>query len=184
VGVRAVSVPAVFLDRDGTLVRTLVSNGVPRPVERVADLEILPGVADALARLHEAGFALVVVTNQPDVARGTVDRRVVEQMHAQLRGALPIDAIECCYHDDADACGCRKPQPGMLIDAAARLDILLNDSFVVGDRWRDVEAGKRAGCTTILLRQPYSGDNVQSDFEASDFSEAAEIILRTWEERT
>jgi D-glycero-D-manno-heptose 1,7-bisphosphate phosphatase len=97
---------------------------------------------------------------------------------------LTIDEIACCCHDDADACACRKPAPGMLVDAAKRLDIPLADSFMVGDRWRDVEAGKRAGCRTILLRQTYSGTSVQADFEAVDLPGAAEIILRCWEERT
>jgi D-glycero-D-manno-heptose 1,7-bisphosphate phosphatase len=141
-------------------------------------------VPAALERLREAGFALIVVTNQPDVARGTLDRETVEHMHAELRRTLPLDEIESCFHDDADGCACRKPRPGMLVDAAARLDIPLDDSFVVGDRWRDVEAGKRAGCTTILLRQAYSGESVQADFEAADLSEAAEIILRCRKERT
>ena len=175
---------AVFLDRDGTLVRTSVTNGVPVPAHTVAELDVLPGVTEALDRLRRVGFALVMVTNQPDVARGTLERGTVEDMHAWLRHKLALDEIACCYHDDADACTCRKPLPGMLVDVAERLDIPLADSFMVGDRWRDVEAGKRAGCRTILLRHAYSGTSVQADFEALDLREAAEIILRCWEERT
>jgi histidinol phosphatase-like enzyme len=95
---------------------------------------------------------------------------------------LAVDEIACCYHDDADACACRKPLPGMLVDAAERLGIPLAESFMVGDRWRDVEAGKNAGCRTIWLRQAYSERSVQADFDAADLSEAAEIIVRCWED--
>jgi D-glycero-D-manno-heptose 1,7-bisphosphate phosphatase len=158
-------------------VRTTVQEGVPTAVHRLAELEILPGVAAALHSLRQAGFVLIVVTNQPDVARGTLDRQTVEEMHALLRRDLDIDEVACCYHDDPDGCACRKPRPGLLIDAAERLGIPLRRSFVVGDRWRDVEAGKRAGCRTILLRRPYSGDGVQADFEAADLADAAQIIV-------
>jgi D-glycero-D-manno-heptose 1,7-bisphosphate phosphatase len=174
----------VFLDRDGTLIRTHVVDGVPRPVQSAAQVEMLPGVTVAAKRLREAGFKLVLVTNQPDVARGTLERQAVEEIHAHLRRELRLDEVMCCFHDDADGCRCRKPQAGMLLDAAERLDIRLQTSFMVGDRWRDVEAGRRAGCTTILLREPYSGDSVRADFEVADLVEAAEIILRCQKERT
>lgn len=152
-------------------------------VASLDSVEILPGVGPALEQLHNAGFLLILVTNQPDVARGTLDRAVVEQIHTHLMSELPLDVVECCYHDDGDNCACRKPRPGMLIDAAERLGVTLPHSFAVGDRWRDVEAGKRAGCTTILVRKPYSGECVQADFVAADVREAAEIILRCQEER-
>jgi D-glycero-D-manno-heptose 1,7-bisphosphate phosphatase len=173
---------AVFLDRDGTLNRALMRNDIPTSPACVEQVEILPGVPQALERLKRAGLLLVVVTNQPDVARGTLERRNVEQINAYLGRRLPLDAIFCCYHDDADDCPCRKPRPGMLIDAAERFGVLLPLSFVVGDRWRDIEAGQRAGCTTVLLRQAYSGDSVRPDFEAADLSQAAEIILRSGKE--
>ena len=170
---------AVFLDRDGTLNRTFVRDGIPRPPAGLDKLEVLPGVPEALGRLKEAGFLLIVVTNQPDVARGGLGQEVVEQVHERLRSQLPLDGIVCCFHDDDAGCDCRKPQPGMLIDAAKRFGINLRGSFMVGDRWRDVEAGVRAGCSTVLLRQAYSGgERVQPDFEAADLPEAAEIILR------
>jgi D-glycero-D-manno-heptose 1,7-bisphosphate phosphatase len=175
---------AVFLDRDGTLNRTEVRDGAPRPPNDVEELEILPGVREALERLKRAGLLLVVVTNQPDVARGSLDRRSVEQLHTLLRRRLPLDAIYCCFHDDLDDCPCRKPRPGLLVEAAARFGIELSGSFMVGDRWRDVEAGQRAGCTTVLLRQPYSGaTRAPADFEAADLAEAAEIISHCRDER-
>ncbi len=169
--------PAVFLDRDGTLNRTRIVGGVPRPPAGLDDLEVLPGVGDALAELRRAGYCLVVVTNQPDVARGEATREAVEAIHARLRSQLALDEILVCYHDDADGCRCRKPGVGMLIDAAARFGLDLRRSFMIGDRWRDVGAGRGAGCTTILLRQDYSGDHFRPDYCAADLSAAAAIIL-------
>jgi D-glycero-D-manno-heptose 1,7-bisphosphate phosphatase len=171
--------PAVFLDRDGTLNRAYVREGVSYPPGSLDELEILPGVPEALAKLSAAGFALVVITNQPDVARRTVARAVVEQLNDALRQRLPIDDVRCCYHDDADGCACRKPAPGMIVDAAKQAGLQLTSSFVVGDRWRDIEAGKRAGCRTILLQTTYNeNDAIEPDFEAANMSEAADYILR------
>ena len=143
---------AVFLDRDGVLVETKVLDGVPRPATSVDELELLPGVGEACARLHDTGFLLIVVTNQPDVARGSLTTEAVEAMHLELAQALPLDDIAVCMHDDADGCDCRKPQPGMLLAAARRFGIDLAASFLVGDRWRDVEAAQRAGCRAALRR--------------------------------
>jgi D-glycero-D-manno-heptose 1,7-bisphosphate phosphatase len=145
---------AVFLDRDGVLIRTVLRDGKPHPVASSAALELLPGVAEALCRLHAAGFLLIVVTNQPDVARGTQLRENVEAMHSRLTQELPLDEILTCYHD-GDGCDCRKPKPGALLDAARRLGIDLGRSFMVGDRWRDVEAGQRAGCTCLFIDYGY-----------------------------
>ena len=149
--------PAVFLDRDGVINRAVVRGGKPYPPASMGELEILPDVPGALARLHQAGFRLIVVTNQPDVARGTRSRESVEAMHRELlaRG-LPIDSFRACYHDDGDECACRKPAPGMLLAAAREEDLDLNASFMVGDRWRDIEAGRRAGCATVLIDYEYA----------------------------
>ena len=175
---------AVFLDRDGTLNRAEIEGGIPRPPTELAKLEWLPGVPTALARLREAGFWLVVVTNQPDVKRGRVTLASVETINAQVLRELPVHAIETCFHDTDDRCPCRKPLPGLLVDAARRLDLDLAASFLVGDRWRDIGAGQAAGCTTIWLRQPWREDTwVPPDYEAADMADAAEYILRRWEER-
>jgi D-glycero-D-manno-heptose 1,7-bisphosphate phosphatase len=139
---------AVFLDRDGVINQAIVKNGKPYPPDSPADLVVLPGVADALARLKRRGFALIVVTNQPDVARGRQRREVVEAMHAQLASQLPLDEFRVCYHDDGDDCACRKPRPGLLMQAPA---YDLARSVLVGDRWRDIEAGRRAGVGTTML---------------------------------
>jgi D-glycero-D-manno-heptose 1,7-bisphosphate phosphatase len=146
---------AVFLDRDGVLVRALAGAGAPRSAATVDELELLPDAAEACAALKAAGFTLVVVTNQPEIARGTIDADTVARQNAVLREALPVDEVIVCPHDDADGCECRKPKPGMLLDAAARLDLDLSKSFMVGDRWRDVEAGRRAGCRVIFVDRGY-----------------------------
>jgi D-glycero-D-manno-heptose 1,7-bisphosphate phosphatase len=146
---------AVFLDRDGVINRAVLRDGLPFPPESVQDLEILPGVAEALALLRSAGFRLVVVTNQPDVARGKQTRAEVEAINGFLTCTLPLDAVKVCYHDDADRCACRKPLPGMLLDAAREMSVDLSRSYMVGDRWKDIEAGERAGTTTILLENEY-----------------------------
>jgi D-glycero-D-manno-heptose 1,7-bisphosphate phosphatase len=146
---------AVFLDRDGVLTRALVRDGQAYAPVTPAEMEIDADAPAALARLKAAGFLLVVVTNQPDVARGIIRREDVERMHATLRAALPLDACFVCYHDDADGCDCRKPQPGMLIQAAGECAIDLAASFMIGDRWRDIDAGAAAGCRTVWIDRGY-----------------------------
>lgn len=170
---------AVFLDRDGVLNRATVHNGKPYPPRSLQELEILPGVADAAHALRRAGFLLVMVTNQPDIARGTADRSVVESMNAALAQALGLDAVLCCFHDEADKCHCRKPEPGMLKDAASTLGIALTESYMVGDRWRDTEAGRRAGCTTLFIDYGYDERQPEHvNHRASSLWEAAQIILK------
>jgi D-glycero-D-manno-heptose 1,7-bisphosphate phosphatase len=154
-GLSTVARPAVFLDRDGVLNEVTVRDGTPVPPPTVADLRIIDGVPEACARLHELGYVLVVITNQPDIARGTQTRDEVDRMHALLRQRLPLDDIVVCPHDDADGCRCRKPKPGMLLDAAVRLNLDLRSSFGVGDRWRDVEAAQNAGVPAIYIRRDY-----------------------------
>jgi len=147
---------AVFLDRDGVINRAVVREGRPYPPADLSELEILPGVVEALTRLKTVGFVLIVVSNQPDVARGTMPRAVVEAINTALRQALPIDEFIMCYHDSGDDCSCRKPKPGMLLAAASKWGLDLTTSFMVGDRWRDVEAGQRAGCKTVFVDYAYN----------------------------
>jgi len=149
---------AIFLDRDGVINRALTRDGKPYPPSSLPEFEILPGVAEACARLKQAGFLLVVATNQPDVGRGTLKQEVVESIHSQMCRGLPIDRVEVCYHPGkaASECDCRKPKPGMLLRAARELSIDLARSFMVGDRWRDIDAGHAAGVTTILIDYGYT----------------------------
>lgn len=170
---------AVFLDRDGVLNRAVVREGKPYPPASLSELHILPGTADALVALQAAGFLLIGITNQPDVARGSQRREVVEAINAVLLAALPLAEILVCYHDDRDRCVCRKPQPGLLFQAAATYGIDLPSSFMIGDRWRDVEAGRRAGCRTVLLDYGYGERRAESppDCTVSSLPEAAAWIL-------
>jgi D-glycero-D-manno-heptose 1,7-bisphosphate phosphatase len=177
-GVGALMTRAVFLDRDGVINRAIVHAGKPYPPRNVAELEILPGVANALNRLRNAGFKLIVVTNQPDVARGTQTRAAVEEINAALQSCLPIDEFRVCYHDDVDLCACRKPRPGALLQSAEKFNIDLKASFMIGDRWRDIEAGRSAGCNTIFIECHYAETKrIEPDYRACDLSEAAKWIL-------
>jgi D-glycero-D-manno-heptose 1,7-bisphosphate phosphatase len=170
---------AVFLDRDGVLNRAIVREGKPYPPANLSELEILPGVEEALAALRAAGFLLIVVTNQPDVARGATTREAVEEINAALGAALPIDEFRTCFHDSESACECRKPKPGALLTAAALHDIDLRESYMVGDRWRDVEAGRNAGCKTIFLDYGYQEKQPEAvDYRAKSLPEAMKFILR------
>ena len=174
---------AVFLDRDGVINRPIVRDGKPFPPMRVEEFEILPGVPEACAKLKAAGFLLVVATNQPDVGRGTLTRETVESIHAKMCAALPLDHIEVCY-DGGAAHGqpseFRKPAPGMLLRAARELGINLALSWMVGDRWRDVDCGAAAGCRTVFIDLGYAEElRANPDFRAGDLVKAADLILRT-----
>jgi D-glycero-D-manno-heptose 1,7-bisphosphate phosphatase len=171
---------AVFLDRDGVLNRAMIRDGKPYPPASLDELEILPDVPRGLAALKECGFQLLVVTNQPDVARGTQQRLVVENMHAKLRASLPLDDFFVCYHDDKDACECRKPKPGLLLQAAAVYRLDLASCFLIGDRWRDIEAGYAAGCATVWIDRGYAERHPSPSpaVRVISFDEAVLWILR------
>jgi D-glycero-D-manno-heptose 1,7-bisphosphate phosphatase len=171
-----VSGRAVFLDRDGVINRALVRHGAPHPPQSINELEILPGVGRALDLLKQTGYSLVVVTNQPDVARGRQRREVVEAINNTLRERLPIDEFRVCYHDDVDDCVCRKPRPGLLTRPPA---YDLAASVMVGDRWRDIEAGRRAGVrATVLIDHGYGEIAVDPDFRTESLASAADWIIR------
>ncbi len=173
---------AVFLDRDGVLDRHyLHPDGKTHPPATPEELEILPGVSAACWALRQAGYFLIVVTNQPDVARGTQRLEVVEAINEKLRQLLPVDDILVCYHDDQDRCSCRKPKPGLLLAAGLSWGIDLAHSFMVGDRFTDIEAGRDAGCKTIYINggQKISGlINTTANFQAGSLLEAANWILK------
>jgi D-glycero-D-manno-heptose 1,7-bisphosphate phosphatase len=170
---------AIFLDRDGVLNQLLSGGPAGTSPQSVAETIIYPDVPDALARLRDAGFLLIVTTNQPDVARGKQTRAGVEAIHRYLAERLPLDDIEVCYHDDADLCACRKPKPGMIRAAAERHGVDTAASYMVGDRWRDVDAGLAAGCTTILIERGHREElRGQPAVVASSMAEAAAWIER------
>ena len=172
---------AVFLDRDGVINRPFVRDGKPFPPPTPQELELLPGVSEALHELKSHGYELLVVTNQPDVGRGKQSREALEAMHKALATSLPVDDILVCCHTDEDKCDCRKPLPGMLLEAGRRHNIDMASSFMVGDRWRDIEAGYNAGCKTILIDYGYSErapDRVP-DLRVGSLREAADWIIRS-----
>jgi D-glycero-D-manno-heptose 1,7-bisphosphate phosphatase len=146
---------AVFLDRDGVLNEAIVRNGKPYPPRDLSELVIAHDARAALDELKRQGFLLIVVTNQPDIVRGKASRADVNKINGHLATMLPLDAIEVCDHDDDNQCDCRKPKPGLILRARERLGVDLATSFMVGDRWRDIEAGQRAGCRTILIGNGY-----------------------------
>lgn len=174
---------AVFLDRDGVLNQPVIREGKPYPPENVAELELCADVAEGCARLKAAGFLLVVVTNQPDVGRGTQARSTVEEIHHALRLAIPsLDRIAVCYHAGTDygaECDCRKPKPGMILQAALDLAINLPASYLIGDRWRDIDCARAAGCRAILIDWHYAESLSETpDFTVENFSEAVDVVLR------
>jgi len=171
---------AVFLDRDGVINRALTRAGKPYPPHTLEDFELLPGVAEACQRLKTAGFLLVIATNQPDVGRGTLRQDEVEAIHAHLGRILPIDRVEVCYDPGGEEppSEFRKPQPGMLLRAARQLDIDLKNSYMVGDRWRDIDCGAAAGCRTLFIDYGYEEAlRVQPDYRVRDLAMAADIII-------
>jgi D-glycero-D-manno-heptose 1,7-bisphosphate phosphatase len=174
---------AVFLDRDGVLNRPVVRDGRPYPPSRVDDFELYDDVAGGCARLKAAEFLLVVITNQPDVGRGSQTREAVEAMHAKMQLALPsLDCIEICYHAGqryGDPCDCRKPWPGLILRAAAKLKIDLRGSYVIGDRWRDIDCARAAGCRAIFIQRAYQETlREPPDFTVTNFNEAVNALLR------
>ncbi|HVW21324.1 MAG TPA: HAD-IIIA family hydrolase [Opitutaceae bacterium] len=172
--------PAVFVDRDGTLNLQVVREGKPYAPRSVSEFRLFPGVPEACRRLKAAGYALVVATNQPDVGRGDMPMSEVEAMHAKLLEQVPeIDRIEVSYDPGrGEDSRRRKPEPGMLEDAAAALGLDLSRSWMVGDRWRDVDCGQRAGVRTVFIDFGYAEElRAPPDFTVRSFSEAAEIIL-------
>jgi histidinol-phosphate phosphatase family protein len=170
---------AVFLDRDGVLNDAVVRNGKPYP-PRSDQFQVAAGAAEALERLKKAGFVLVVVTNQPDVARGNETQKGVEMIERRLRAELPLDDVWTCFHDDADGCDCRKPRPGMIMRAAERHGIDRSRSYMVGDRWRDIDAGTSAGCKTVWIDRAYAerAPAASPNARVASLQEAVDWILK------
>jgi D-glycero-D-manno-heptose 1,7-bisphosphate phosphatase len=172
--------PAVFLDRDGVIVIPEFRDKRSFAPRRVADFRLYPEAAASLQRLKQAGFLLAVVTNQPDVGNGLMLRSEVDAMHEIMTRELPIDAVRACFHRQGDNCHCRKPKPGMILEAARKLGVDLKRSFMVGDRRIDVEAGRTAGCTTVFIDLDYDEPAPEApDYIVHSIAEAAEVIIRS-----
>jgi D-glycero-D-manno-heptose 1,7-bisphosphate phosphatase len=171
-------VRAVFLDRDGVINANLERDNRPVAPTTFADFRILEGVANSIDKLKSAGFLIIVATNQPDVPNGITPRSEVDAMHNEILSRLAVDDIEVCFHTDAENCPCRKPKPGMLLEAAAKHRINLGQSWMVGDRWKDVDAGRSVGCSTIFIDYGYVQDQpVHANKIAPSLVEATQYIL-------
>jgi len=169
---------AVFLDRDGVINKALMVDGKPYPPKDLDELEIMPGVNQAILQLRNFGYFCIVVTNQPDVARGKTSLEAVESINQFLIERLAIHEIISCYHDDHENCGCRKPKPGSFIMAALKYNIDLSKSFMVGDRWRDIEAGQNAGCRTFFIDYQYNEKQpTNPTYRVVSLPDAVKIIL-------
>ena len=169
---------AVFLDRDGVINKAIVLEGKPLPPKNLNDVEILAGVKESIKLLTESNFEIVVVTNQPDVARDVISQKSVEDINAYLSLELGIKHFFTCFHDDRNGCDCRKPKPGLMLNAARDLNIDLRMSFIVGDRWRDVSAGQAAGCWCFFIDYGYKEKSPNLPFtRVSSLIEATRLIL-------
>lgn len=149
---------AIFLDRDGVINRTIVRApewiGSPRELH---EWQWTDDIHEAIRKLHEAGYLLIVVTNQPEVPRKQLSMAQLSALHNHMKQGLPeLDDVYACLHVDEDNCHCRKPKPGMLLEAAQKWNIDLENSWIVGDRAKDIEAGKAAGCKTCLIEYGYT----------------------------
>jgi D-glycero-D-manno-heptose 1,7-bisphosphate phosphatase len=169
---------AVFLDRDGVINANLERNGRPVAPTTLAEFELLPGVVESVQRMKERGYLIIVITNQPDVADGRTARSTVDAMHDLIRCKIAVDDIKVCFHNDSAGCACRKPKPGMILDAAAEHGIDLARSYVVGDRWRDIAAGRAAGCMTFFVDYDHKQDGPNfPDRVVKSLPEATSLIL-------
>jgi D-glycero-D-manno-heptose 1,7-bisphosphate phosphatase len=170
---------AVFLDRDGVINRSIVRDGKPYAPLSLEALEILPGVEDALLSLRSVGFLNIIVTNQPDVGAGKLPRETAEAMSAHLLETLPIDAVKVCFHTEDERCRCRKPKPGLLLDAAQEFEVDLGRSYMIGDRWKDVGAAHAAGCQALFVDYGYAERRPEPPYlPVKSLTAAAELILR------
>jgi D-glycero-D-manno-heptose 1,7-bisphosphate phosphatase len=167
---------AAFLDRDGVLNRAIVRNGRPYAPRSLDDFVILPEAPAAVRRLKDAGYLIIVATNQKDVGEGLMARETLDAMHVRLGDALPVDDIRVCTC--IDECPCYKPNPGMLLEAARDWNIDLSASVMIGDRWRDVGAGRNAGCRTVFIDRGYAESLRHTpDLVATDLADAVEKLL-------
>lgn len=169
---------AIFFDRDGVINRSIIKNNKPYPPKNLEELELIDGIHLLMWRLKQKGFLIFVITNQPDVSRGTQTKSMVEALNTNIKKELPINEIFTCYHDDKNNCECRKPKSGFILQAKDKYDIDLKQSFVIGDRWKDIQAGKSAGCLTIFIDYGYDEElKCKPDYKVKNIKEIEGVIL-------
>lgn len=170
---------AVFLDRDGVINKLVIKDGVGRAPYKLEDLEIFSGVIESCLQLKKAGYLIIVVTNQPDIARGWVSNESVELINQEIRKSVVLDDIIICFHTNADQCHCRKPAPGMLLEGAKKWQVDLNQSYMIGDRFSDIAAGEKAGCRTFLVGDgDIQGTYPSPTYKVSSLLEAVSVIIK------
>jgi D-glycero-D-manno-heptose 1,7-bisphosphate phosphatase len=170
---------AIFLDRDGVINEAQIIDGIPNPPKNVREVRILPGVKKAVQYLKNANYEIIVVTNQPDIARGKIGLSAVDEINALLSAQLNITSFYICPHDDGDNCECRKPKSGLLLTAGNDLDINFEESFMVGDRWRDVAAGQGVGCKCFFINHNYTEKLPSLPYiEVKSLLEASKMIIK------
>jgi len=168
---------AIFLDRDGVINEVVIENSKPASPRKLEEFRLILDIEKPLQHFRESGFLNIVITNQPDVARGLLSLEVLEKMNRHIKESLPIDDILFCPHDDNDMCLCRKPNPGLIISAAKTWGIDLSKSYFIGDTWRDMEAGKKVGCKTVLLNKSYNNDTHSGyDFKINSLNEVVCLL--------
>jgi D-glycero-D-manno-heptose 1,7-bisphosphate phosphatase len=172
----AITDRAVFFDRDGVINRVLIHDGKPFSPRNLEEFVFNEGIQEAVPKLKDRGYKIIIITNQPDLARGKISQQTLDSMTQKIRGEIPVDDIFVCPHDDHHECSCRKPKPGLILAAAEKWGLDLSASYFIGDTWKDTEAGRAAGCQTILIDAVYNQD-VACDFRVQSLSEAASLIL-------
>lgn len=148
-------IPAVFFDRDGILVQAPIVQGRPHSARTVDEIRMIPAAFQLCEVLREARIPTFMITNQPDIARGLIERSVVDEQNQIVARALNLTEVAVCPHDDGDDCYCRKPRPGLIEKLGQKHRINLSTSVVVGDRWRDIDAGVAAGTLTLFIDYGY-----------------------------
>jgi D-glycero-D-manno-heptose 1,7-bisphosphate phosphatase len=166
----------VFIERDGILNRVRVERQYQVSPLALAEFHVNDEAVPLLKKLKAAGFLLIATTNQPGVSRGYQSRRELDRMHELLRKTFPLQDVLVCPHDETDRCPCRKPKPGLLVEAAFQWHLDLDHSFVISDKWQDAEAARTAGCTSLLIQSPWVG-TVHRDFVLPDLASIVDKIL-------
>ena len=170
---------AIFLDRDGVINNIIISKGLPLSPSKFEEFKILPGVRESISKLKELNFYCILVTNQPDVSRGKIKKETVVKMNEYVKSELGLNDVFVCFHDDKDNCQCRKPKPGLILNASYKWNVDLKNSYMIGDRWKDIEAGRLAGCKTILIKSNYVEEiKTKPDFELDSLLSAAILIKK------